>query len=132
MPKMTPEETVQYLGKTDSGWYDKQGKPLSILEASQKFEDVDYKTISHDILSDGTRVSTVWLGLDHSFFPYDNILIFETMVFPSETDYGDIDSDRYSTLAQARAGHIAMLKVWRKKIKDKIITRKNFKKLLRR
>jgi len=47
-------------------------------------------------------VSTVFLGLDHSFFDGPPLL-FETMVFDSEF-HGD-EQWRYTTLAQAQAGH---------------------------
>lgn len=53
----------------------------------------------------------VFLGLDHSFDDGPP-LIFETMVFPSESDYADLDCERYSTPAQAVAGHAAMVKKW--------------------
>lgn len=54
-------------------------------------------------------VSTVWLGLDHRFGNGDP-LIFETMAFPCDADgmvtsWGDVESDRYSTEDEARAGH---------------------------
>ena len=50
------------------------------------------------------HVSTVWLGLDHS---YDGgpPLIFETMVFGGGLD---LEMERYSTEAEALAGHAAM------------------------
>ena len=48
------------------------------------------------------EVSTVFLGLDHNWGSGPPLL-WETMVFP-ECD----ECDRYSTLAEARAGHQAM------------------------
>jgi hypothetical protein len=52
------------------------------------------------------RVSTVWLGLDHSFWPRGKPLIFETMVF-ADGDYAGVDGlmSRYSTKAEAIKGH---------------------------
>lgn len=50
------------------------------------------------------RVSTVFLGIDHNFGsgpPH----VFETMVFPSEDDYGEVFSLRYSTWEEAEVGH---------------------------
>ena len=52
-------------------------------------------------------VSTVWLGLDHNFSSKGPPLIFETMVFPGESDPLGIGEDcwRYSTEAAAHRGH---------------------------
>lgn len=49
-------------------------------------------------------VSTVWLGLDHSFSG-EMPQIFETMVFNNETDKSDLACERYATEEQALAGH---------------------------
>lgn len=54
------------------------------------------KTIVNDVM-----VSTVFLGINHSFNP-DDILIFETMVFGGHCD-GLID--RYCTYDEALEGH---------------------------
>jgi len=57
----------------------------------------------------GYYVSTVLLGIDHSFGSGPPI-IFETMVFRSDLDSGqDIAMDRYATLEQAREGHAFMV-----------------------
>ena len=55
-------------------------------------------------------VSTIFLGLDHSFGEGPP-LIFETMVFPLG-QWNEQDMDRYSTLKEAKAGHAAMVKKW--------------------
>lgn len=49
----------------------------------------------------GCEVSTVFLGLDHSFGSGPPLL-FETMVFGGPFDQ---EQDRYSTWAEAEAGH---------------------------
>ena len=59
-------------------------------------------------MSDDVRVSTVFLGLDHSFGGPRPIL-FETMAF---VDNKDVGCERYSTWAEAKAGH----QRWVKKI----------------
>jgi len=56
----------------------------------------------------GHRVSTVFLGLDHSFSDDDPALLFETMVFKGESS-ADLECERYSTWAEAEAGHAAMV-----------------------
>ncbi len=64
------------------------------------------KRVAETFMDDGTRISTVFLGLDHSFHPGVK-LWFETMVFG-----GDLDGEmnRYETYQQAEAGHAVMIK----------------------
>lgn len=50
---------------------------------------------------DGVRVSTVFLGIDHSFMGGPPLL-FETMIFGGEHDQY---CERYTTWEQAEAGH---------------------------
>lgn len=64
------------------------------------------------------NVSTVFLGLDHSFGGEQPVL-FETMVFKkSDWDGGEglpeEDCERYSTIEEAWAGHAAMVEKWSK------------------
>lgn len=54
---------------------------------------------------DGCEVSTVFLGLDHSFGS-GSPLLFETLVFGGPFDQ---EMERYSTWDQAMAGHAAMV-----------------------
>lgn len=49
----------------------------------------------------GVRISTAWLGLDHQFGGGPP-LIFETMLFGKAFDF---QGERYSTEAEALAGH---------------------------
>ena len=70
--------------------------------------DPDYKHIAKTAIRDW-RVSTVWLGVDHSFGDGEPI-IFETMIFAPD-EYGaelaryDGWIDRYVTEPAALAGH---------------------------
>ena len=81
-----------------SDYYDRAGKPISQDEWFARFND---KRIAKTTIVDGVDVSTVWLGLDHSWGDGPP-LIFETMVFGGEHDQ---DCWRYSTEEQAKAGH---------------------------
>lgn len=90
-----------------SDYYDKQGKPL---DREQYFELLktsgpDYKRVAFTKVGD-IDISTVWLGLDHRYGDGDPV-IFETMQFGG--DAGG-DADRYCTLEEARAGHVAWVK----------------------
>lgn len=85
--------------------YDRQGNVIpDLMEWARLHNDDNYKRVAQDTI--GTLwVSTVWLGLDHSFGGGPP-LIFETMVFDhGENDRSDLDCRRYSTEAEALAGH---------------------------
>lgn len=95
-------------------YYDRQGHPLTLTEWAALFETAkrgDLKRVAETTLPNGTWISTVWMGLDHSF-GNGPPLIFETMVFTNRGDMRDLDSDRYSTEADALAGHAAMVEKW--------------------
>jgi hypothetical protein len=53
-------------------------------------------------------VSTVFLGLDHSFGSDGPPILYETMIFRGRHDGYQ---ERYSTLAEAKAGHAKAVKV---------------------
>lgn len=91
-----------------SRYYDIDGKPVSLNEWMRAYK--DDRRIGDTTLADGKRVSTVFLGLDHQFGDGPP-LIFETMVFPSNS-YAELDCKRYTTKAEAIAGHAAMVKKW--------------------
>ncbi len=54
---------------------------------------------------DDVRISTVFLGLDHSFLPGADPLLFETMVF---VDGETHEMRRYFIWEEAEAGHAEM------------------------
>lgn len=89
--------------------FDRQGKPLTLMQWATKMEDRAYKRVAFDHVGTGKRkvsVSTVWLGLDHNFSSKGPPVIFETMVFGGVMDQ---EQERYCTEAEAVAGHKAML-----------------------
>lgn len=97
-----------------SRYYDRQGNPLPdphvdmeawIREWASLFEDEDYRRVALTEIGD-VRISTVWLGIDHNFWGQGPPLIFETMVFGGPLDE---EQERYSTEAQALAGHDQMV-----------------------
>jgi len=81
-----------------SRYFKRDGTPINMIEWAKLFDDIEYKIVKRDDLKCGCHVSTVWLGLDHSFSDVAP-LIFETMVFPEESQA------RYSTEKKAEAGH---------------------------
>lgn len=92
-------------------FYDKNGRRISIRTWSKLIGNLEYKRVDLTILPGGYRVSTVWLGMDHSFI-YSRPLVFETMVFPKDSWMG-LETDRYETLEEAKKGHKDMVKRWK-------------------
>jgi hypothetical protein len=90
-------------------YFDMDGNPMSMWDWAMNYEmrvdrhigDTYIKRRGHVY-----RVSTVHLGLDHSFSPYQHKpVIVETMVF-QDGDMGGLDyCVRYSTKEEARRGH---------------------------
>jgi len=70
-------------------WYGRKGEPLELEEYARRFEDMDYRRVGYDEipatrLCPATYLSTVWLGIDHSFGLSGPPIIFETMRFSLE------------------------------------------------
>lgn len=86
-----------------TAYFDRDGLPMSISEWTFRFQHESYKRVGMDEV-DGRRVSTVWLGIDHSFGRQGPPLIFESMVFAGDS-WRDEWMQRYSTLADAVSGH---------------------------
>ncbi len=106
-----------------SAWYDRQGNrmlfntPEQIRAVDKLLSDRDYKVVKQDHIG-GWFISTVWLGLDHSFNPHEDPLIFETMIFKSDGPRGqDHYMARYSTEEQALRGHEYALKNYEELVK---------------
>lgn len=100
--------------------FDREGEPITHGEWSVLFECLEYRRIAFDQVGP-YEVSTVWLGLDHSFLSRTPV-IFETMVFEAELSWRpefeyddktfggywyqrDFEQLRYTTMADALAGH---------------------------
>ena len=94
-------------------YYRRDGTPYEdVLDWARDFEQYENKIVAKAILPDGKMVSTVWMGLDHNFRRYEPPLIFETMVFGSADSYDEVDTERYSTEAEAIEGHKQMVSKW--------------------
>lgn len=104
--------------RRDFPYYDRQGNPISLRQWATLSEDIGYngkRVAESDIVTAGglrVWVSTVWLGLDHGFYPGGDPVIFETMAFPGESGGNftprDLDCNRYTSLEQAYRGHQEM------------------------
>ena len=73
------------------------------------------RSILHEEVAPGLFVSTIFLGIDHSYSidPDHTPLLFETMVF---NDYEAGDQWRYHTYDEAVAGHAAVVEMIRARI----------------
>lgn len=80
--------------------YDRAGRRMPMSEW-EGLHMTDYRRVGDTTVGD-VRVSTIWLGLDHSYTLDGPPLIFETMVFGG---HHDMDGERYATEAAALAGH---------------------------
>lgn len=99
-------------------WYDREGNPIDTLRWGELHEDYDYVRV--ELTEIGPYVvSTVWLGLDHSYMEGGPPIIFESLVFtktaweddtprddPNHEPLMEIDGMRYSTEDEARKGHM--------------------------
>jgi hypothetical protein len=105
-------------------WILIDGEPVAVglYEWGKWFENTPRRLIGQeDVVGPDNKtywVSTVFLGLDHSFGPSGPPLLFETMVFERHepcvvemlgieytSDKDEVYVRRYATLAQATAGH---------------------------
>jgi len=86
------------------------GRPMTMEQWAQTFENLEYRRIGYTELPGGCRVSTVWLGLDHGFGESPP-LIFESMVFGPD-DSTDLDCIRYATREEAEQGHSLLVTRW--------------------
>jgi hypothetical protein len=89
-----------------SRWYilNNNNKPIpaSIIEAADWLEEgSDRRTVKRDEIGDIT-VSTVFLGLDHSWTPGGKPVLWETMIFGGEHDQYQ---ERYTSHKDALEGH---------------------------
>ncbi len=119
-----------FMSRRDIGWYDKQGRPVNMMEWTELTrKDPEYRIVQQTQCT-FFWISTVLLGLDHGHGrfllpPDENYkpVIFETMVFTRwkttrRSFFGSfksancVDENRYCTLAQAKGGHLDAVQKW--------------------
>lgn len=87
-------------------YYDLKGKPIDVLEWARQFSKNRFIKQSY-LYFNYIQISTIYLGLDHSFNLATKPLIFETMIFcrfPNCHDEHDFQ-DRYATMKDALKHH---------------------------
>lgn len=76
---------------------------VSFEEGLKVYEDMNMKIVQQDRFNDDLFVSTVFLGLDHSFPTGTGTpILFETMIFGGPYDQYQ---ERYTTYQDALEGH---------------------------
>ncbi len=87
--------------KRDGTPYPNTSQNEALNAWAKDLENDDYKRVGWTEVNE-VKISTVWIGLDHSFGIGEKPLIFETMIF------GGIHNgyqERYSTEEEAQEGH---------------------------
>lgn len=96
-------------------YYDRKGCPIRAAEWVELFENFEgYRRLGETHLPNGYLISTVWLGLDHmGCLRKSAPVIFESMVFrDARRDRESYDQVRYTTEAEALAGHKQLVHRW--------------------
>ncbi len=89
---------------------DKSVHPVTLIEWANFFENTDRHVRHTTIKKYNTRISTVFLGLDHGYPQWSGHtnkyrpVLFETMIFCDDPEY-DNYMQRYSTWDEALEGH---------------------------
>lgn len=86
----------------------REHEEVDLITWAKWFDVRENRKIAYSSSSEGWAVSTVFLGIDHSFGEGPELL-YETMVFDSGTEL-DEDPIRYSTYDAAEKGHEEVLK----------------------
>lgn len=85
-----------------SEYFDRNGDPISIKQWFEMTDDPNFRNIRKTTLDNGTRISTIWLGLARGYGP-NGPLIFETMLF--SPDEGEQECYKYATEEEAIEHH---------------------------
>jgi hypothetical protein len=95
-----------------SDYYDPDGKAINLTEWLNIWKSSD-RVVAKSVTKNGCLISTVYLGMNHRWGAGPP-LIYETMTFPPDGDNGELDMERYTTRAEAEAGHARMVAKWAK------------------
>ena len=96
---------------------DKKHIEVDLITWAKSFENVEDRKIAFTENTKGWRVSTVFLGIDHSF-DGEKELLYETMVFNSKTHL-DNDPFRYATYEEAEKGHLEVIEILKDLLKNR-------------
>lgn len=87
---------------------DADKRPVCVgVEEWERWFDMANRHVAFTQINSQVEVSTLFLGIDHSFGRPGPPILFETMIFGGEHDQ---DRWRYSSWDEAKAGHDAVVK----------------------
>ena len=85
---------------------DASGAPIptdDVLAWGKWFEEHDdARSVARTVVAEGVRVSTCFLGIDHSVGFSDEAILWETLIFGG---VHNLAGERYASAEDARAGH---------------------------
>jgi len=101
----------------------KQPYKVSLEESYKIYQDPNMKIVQQDKLDNGLFVSTVFLGMDHSWDQSLNHkpVLWETMIFDGKDEY----QERYTSYEDAVEGHKKALEIAKLYDKSNISTENN-------
>jgi len=92
-----------------SNWYkqDEEGDAVAcdLIELGDSYKDKDARVVASDYVGK-IHISTVFLGIDHSFTEGTKPVLWETMIFGGEHDGYQ---ERYTSVVEAMGGHARAL-----------------------
>lgn len=94
-------------------FYDRQGKPITLEEWGVLAEDDNYRRVARTEVGH-IVISTVWLGLNHNWWPGSPPVFFETMIFGGPHD---MELWRMPNEISALAAHDQAVALCRAKVK---------------
>jgi hypothetical protein len=123
----------EYMGK-DCKYILKGTKPVVEPDPIKwaKWLETGNRKVAFDTAPNDVRISTTFLGIDHSFGRNKQPILFETLVFKfeksEEGSFVELDGRRYSTWKEAKRGHeMFVMKYNREKAEDAEIIEENKK-----
>lgn len=92
--------------------------PQALLEYAKWMGTAGMRTVGKTHLKDGAFVSTVFLGIDHNFFPEEDPrpVLWETMIFGGKYDQYQW---RYMSEEEAKEGHKYAVKLAKNEVDPK-------------
>lgn len=96
---------------------DKYGREIDLTTWGKLHSDTSYIMINQTTLFDGKWISTIWIGINHSFV-VGKEMFFETIVFENENNLNAIHIERYTTLKEAKTGHKKVVEHWMEKVSN--------------
>jgi len=82
--------------------------PCETMEWAKSLEDRKKCKVGNDVLDDGIHISTVFLGINHSWQDSEKPILFETMIFGGKHDEYQ---ERCSTWKEAEIMHEKAVKL---------------------